>query len=150
MKQKILIYDDERQPEEFENKLKQALKKAEQDDGFAIETLCEGTLQGSMKVLQEKQRKFRNHEPCPDPTTEFDDTSIFIIDYDLLKSQEAKFLTGEIIAYVVRAFSECKLIVGLNQFGTNLFDLTLRGHPESFADLNLGIDQLDNPESLER
>ena len=33
----------------------------------------------------------------------------------------------------------------LNQFGENSFDLTLRGHPESFADLNLGSTQLHNP-----
>ena len=72
--------------------------------------------------------------------------AIFIIDYDLLKSQATKFLTGEIIAYIVRCFSKCKLIVGLNQYGHNSFDLTLRGHPESFADLNLGVDQLSNPD----
>jgi hypothetical protein len=147
VKQKILIYDDEeKQTERFASKLKQALEKVKQDQDFDIETLCEDTFQDSMEVLQEKQRKFRNNEPCPDPTLEFDDTSIFIIDYDLLKSQETKFLTGEIIAYVARAFSECKLIVGLNQYGHNPFDLTLRGHPESFADLNLGEDQLSNPD----
>ena len=83
---------------------------------------------------------------CSDETTEFDEAAIFIIDYDLLKSQATKFLTGEIIAYIVRCFSECKLIVGLNQYGHNSFDLTLRGHPESFADLNLGVDQLSNPD----
>ena len=45
-----------------------------------------------------------------------------------------------------RCFTNCKLIVGLNQFGDNSFDLTLRGHPDSFADLNLGADQLGNPD----
>ena len=55
----------------------------------------------------------------------------FIIDYDLLGSQAEKSptgsLTGEIIAYLVRCFSRCKLIIGLNQYGSNPFDLTLRG-----------------------
>ena len=96
--------------------------------------------------MQKKQEGLRNNGTYSDGTTEFDKAAIFIIDYDLLKSQSTKFLTGEIIAYIVRCFSECKLIVGLNQYGHNPFDLTLRGHPESFADLNLGEDQLGNPD----
>ena len=147
MKKKILIYDDEKeQTERFENKLKQVLKKVEQDKDFDIETLCEKAFQCSIKALQNRQVGFRNNKKCSDAGTKIDDASIFIIDYDLLKSQAAKFLTGEIIAYIVRGFSGCKLIVGLNQFGHNSFDLTLRGHPESFADLNLGVDQLGNPD----
>ena len=147
MKKKILIYDDEReQTKRFKNKLNQALKKAEKDQDFAIETLCEDALQCLIEKLQNKQDELRDNGTCSDETTEFDEASIFIIDYDLLKSQATKFLTGEIIAYIVRCFSECKLIVGLNQYGHNSFDLTLRGHPESFADLNLGVDQLSNPD----
>ena len=147
MKKKILIYDDEReQTKRFKNKLNQALKKAEKDQDFAIETLCEDALQCSIEKLQNKQDELRDNGTCSDETTEFDEASIFIIDYDLLKNQKVKFLTGEIITYIVRCFSECKLIIGLNQYGHNSFDLTLRGHPESFADLNLGEDQLGNPD----
>ena len=147
MKKKILIYDDEReQTKRFKNKLNQALKKAEKDQDFAIETLCEDALQCLIEKLQNKQDELRENGTCSDETTEFDEAAIFIIDYDLLKSQATKFLTGEIIAYIVRCFSECKLIVGLNQYGHNPFDLTLRGHPESFADLNLGEDHLGNPD----
>ena len=147
MKKKILIYDDEReQTKRFKNKLNQALKKAGQDQDFAIETLCDNDLQSSIEALQNRQDGFRNDKKCSNVDTKFDEASIFIIDYDLLKSQATKFLTGEIIAYIVRCFSECKLIIGLNQYGHNSFDLTLRGHPESFADLNLGEDQLGNPD----
>ena len=144
---KILIYDDEeKQTKRFENILKQVLKKVGQDQDFAIETLCDNDLQFSIEALQNRQDGFRNDKKCSNVDTKFDEASIFIIDYDLLNSQEAKFLTGEIIAYIVRCFSECKLIVGLNQYGRNSFNLTLRGHPESFADLNLGVDQLGNPD----
>ena len=147
MKKKILIYDDEdKQTERFKDKLDQALKKAGKDQDFTIETLCEDALQCSIETLQNKQDELRENGTCSDETTEFDEAAIFIIDYDLLKSQATKFLTGEIIAYIVRCFSECKLIVGLNQYGHNSFDLTLRGHPESFADLNLGETQLNNPD----
>ena len=147
MKKKILIYDDEpEQTKRFENKLNQTLKKAGKDQDFTIETLCEDALQCSIEKLQNKQEELRDNGTCSDETTEFDDASIFIIDYDLLKSKAGGLLTGEIIAYAVRCFSECRLIVGLNQYGHNTFDLTLRGHPESFADLNLGEDQLGNPD----
>ena len=145
MKKKILIYDDEeKQTERFENILRQTLKKAGRDRDFAIKILCEDGLQDSIEKLQIRQERFRRNERCSNEITVFDNTSIFIIDYDLLDNKKVKFLTGEVIAYIVRCFSDCKLIVGLNQFGRNPFDLTLRGHPESFADLNLGADQLGN------
>ena len=151
MKKKILIYDDEeKQTERFENTLKQVLKQVGQDQDFAIETLCDNDLQSSIEALQNRQDGFRNDKKCSNVDTKFDEASIFIIDYDLLNSQEVKFLTGEIIAYIVRCFSECKLIVGLNQFGRNSFDLTLRGHLESFADLNLGEVQLSNSDLWRR
>ena len=147
MKKKILIYDDElEQTERFKDKLEQGLKKARKNQDFVVETLCEDALQCLIEKLQNRQEELRDNGTCSKEATEFDKAAIFIIDYDLLKSQATKFLTGEIIAYIVRCFSECKLIVGLNQYGHNSFDLTLRGHPESFADLNLGVDQLSNPD----
>src|SRR5262249_39988350 len=54
------------------------------------------------------------------------------------------FITGENLAYLARCYSRCGLIVGLNQFGTNDFDLSLKGHPESCADLNVGGNQISN------
>ena len=144
---KILIYDDEKkQMERLENTLKQALKKVGQDQDFNIKTLCDDALQDAIEKLLSKQDGLRGNGKGSNETIEFDEAAIFIIDYDLLKSKVKGLLTGEIIAYVVRCFSECKLIVGLNQYGRNPFDLTLRGHPESFADLNLGADQLGNPD----
>ena len=146
MKEKILIYDDEKpQREAFKKKLVRGLQKAKLDDAFDVKTLGEDNLQISMEILRARQTGIRDNREFSDETTQFDDTSIFIIDYDLLKSTARGFFTGENLAYSVRCFSTCKLIVGLNQFGNNSFDLTLKGHPESFADLNLGADQLDNP-----
>ena len=145
MSQKILIYDDEnKQTERFEKKLQMALNKVNQDTDIDIELLSEDELKISINALRDRQAKFRNVKTASDKKTKFDDVSVFIIDYDLINSNAAGFLTGEIIAYVVRCFSDCKLIVSLNQYGHNSFDLTLRGHMESFADLNLGVDQLGN------
>ncbi len=82
---------------------------------------------------------------------EVDDADLLVLDYDLYElgnRRQAKArerVTGEEVAYLARCYSRCKTIVALNQFGENGFDLTLRGHPESFADLNIGSRQLGNP-----
>ena len=70
---------------------------------------------------------------------------MFVIEYNLLDAPAGKGLvTGERVSYLARCFSECAFIIGVNQFGENPFDLTLRGHLESYADLNVGSVQLDN------
>jgi hypothetical protein len=79
-------------------------------------------------------------DKCP-----LDDVDILIVDYDLLALKGAGVMTGENVAYLARSFSRCGFILGLNQYGVDPFDLTLKGHPDSFADLNIGSEQLDNP-----
>ena len=157
-KEKILIYDDDDgRTGDFKDKLRTGLKKAKKNENFEIISFCNDEFKKSIKALQHRQLKFRNNEEISlkdgpeDEGIKIDNASIFIIDYDLLSSQETEgeesltgSLTGEIIAYLARCFSKCKLIIGLNQYGSNPFDLTLRGHLESFADLNLGECQLNN------
>ena len=157
----ILIYDDEpERARDFEDKLEKGLDKADQSDNFDVVSLDTGEFQSAIKTLEQRRIDFRNGEidleNIPkDDEEEIDNASIFFIDYDLLDSREGEkkeeeelftgSLTGEIVAYLVRCFSKCQLIVGLNQYGNNPFDLTLRGDLDSFADLNLGDQQLDNP-----
>ena len=158
-KGKILIYDDDHERTgKFKGKLKKGLDKADQSDNFDVISLKDDEFQDAIEALQKRRIEFRKNkavclEGSPkDGGEKIDNASIFIIDYDLLcspKKEEKEFftgsLTGEIVAYLVRCFSRCKLIVGLNQYGNNPFDLTLRGDLDSFADLNLGEYQLDNP-----
>ena len=147
MKEKILIYDDDdQQTQRFKNTLEKALNKIGANENFEIKRLLQDEFKDSITTLRDQQVGLRDKGELSNKTTQFDGASICIIDYDLLKNEARQFLTGENLAYSVRCFSTCKLIVGLNQFGNNSFDLTLRGHPESFADLNLGEDQLDNPD----
>lgn len=76
----------------------------------------------------------------------FDKVDLLIVDYDLINAAHGKWITGEEIAYLARCYSSCKVIVAVNQFGSNPFDLNLTGHfPESFADINLGDKQVSNP-----
>ena len=155
----ILIYDDEQgRPGDFEEKLDKGLNRANQSDKFDIILLKDNDFQNAIKALEQRRIEFRENKKIDfkrnsnNSTEKIDNASIFIIDYDLLSSQEEKVeeelfigsLTGEIVAYLVRCFSKCQLIIGLNQYGSNPFDLTLRGDLDSFADVNLGGEQLDN------
>ena len=155
----ILIYDDEpKRAGKFKGELEKGLNEADQSRNFNVVSLTKGKFQNAIKALEQRRIEFRKGEidlenTPKDDAENIDNASIFIIDYDLLHSQEegeeAFFtgsLTGEIVAYLVRCFSSCKLIVGLNQYGSNPFDLTLRGDMDSFADLNLGEEQLNNPD----
>ena len=153
----ILIYDDEPERKgKFKGKLEKGLNEANQSENFKVDSLDGPEFQNAIKALERRRIEFRQGEidlenNLKGAAEEIDNASIFIIDYDLLRSQteEEEFfigsLTGEIVAYLVRCFSKCKLIVGLNQYGSNPFDLTLRGDLDSFADLNLGDQQLGNP-----
>ncbi len=74
----------------------------------------------------------------------FDDVDLLILDYNFIDLDDISGLTGQRLAYLARCYSACKFIVILNQFGMNRFDLTLRGHPETHADLHLGSAQISN------
>ena len=68
----------------------------------------------------------------------FDETDILVLDYDLLHIDENNARhTGEALARLARMFSNPHVIVVVNQFREAQFDLSLRGHFSSHADLNL-------------
>jgi hypothetical protein len=131
----ILIYDDE---ETFQSDLRDQLA--------FLETTCDIKTPGNeeflgwMEILANRQREFRETGTWSDERIFLDEVDIFVVDYDLFGA--TSFLTAEDVAYLVRCFSRCGLIVGVNQYGYNPFDLTLKGHPQSFADLNIGQEQL--------
>lgn len=137
---KILIYDDE---EWFAEALKESLTVVRDD--FNVKILSESTFGTLMRVLKNRrslEREFSHWRK----STLLDEASIFIISFDLIHNKVSPFLTGEEVAYLARCFSKCGLIIVVDQYGHNPFDLSLRGHPKSFADLNVGQDQLSNPD----
>ena len=73
----------------------------------------------------------------------FDSADILILDYDLLHIDEHNARhTGESLARLARMFTTAGVVVVVNQFGGAHFDLSLRGHLSSHADLNLDADLL--------
>jgi hypothetical protein len=100
----------------------------------------------ALKGLEQRRRDARNTQAKASSWQRniFDSASILIVDYDLLDFNKEDYITGESVAYLARCYSRCGLIIALNQFGDNSFDLTLRCNPNSYADLNLGSKQLEN------
>jgi hypothetical protein len=151
-KKKIFILDDEKG---FIERLKAQLDKVPTvKKAFEVVACVREEFVSNLLILEKRQRAIRDNVEIPKVRSQiFDAADILVVDYDLARLLEGIQLpvgvpTGERVAYLARCFSECGLIIALNQFnegGQPLFDLTLCGHPRSFADLNLGSKELDNP-----
>jgi hypothetical protein len=145
LREKILIYDDEVQLLATYSSRLQALSFLKKR--FEVEPITPNDFEKEMKALEGRRRAFRKKEDSW-PESLLDEASMLIVDYDLLESFNP-FVTGEGVSYLSRCFSKCGLIIGMNQYNRRgqptSFDLTLKGHPESFADLNICSEQLDNP-----
>jgi len=140
-KKRVVIFDDEDGPrQEWVNKLRAVPGFGEE---FEVKVVTNEEFGHALQILQDRRVAIRGKRELPIARTFFDETKILIVDYDLISLNE----TGEEVAYLARCFSECGLIVGVNQFAREgfTFDLTLQGHPESFADLNLLVDQIFEP-----
>ncbi len=149
-KKRIVIFDDEK---DFGESLKEALERIEEiGRGFEIDFEREA-LPAAIEALQKRLKSARARD-SNDVLDEFpdddagiiDDASILVIDYDLVDLDPS--LTSEGVAYLARCYSNCGTIVALNRYPPRVeqhFDLTLDGHPESFADLNIPSDSLGNP-----
>lgn len=136
------MYDEE---ERFREKLEESLRSLSVLRGeFEVTSMRERDFEDAMGSLQSRQIELRESGRWTDGSNSLDDAAILVIDYDLVRSKEDPFLTGEAVAYLARCFSRCGLIVAVNQYRYD-FDLALRGHPESFADLNVTDSQLGNP-----
>jgi hypothetical protein len=143
-KRQLLLLDD---AEEFRRDHLEHLKKNKVAAKlFELKEIDHTRFREALVALEARRAEARNPRFAGFTNKcEFDGAAVLIVDYDLLAIKETGFVTGENVAYLARCYSQCGLIIGLNQFGDNTFDLTLRGHPESFADLNIGSKHLHCP-----
>ena len=88
-----------------------------------------------------RKGRMAERQPCI-----FDDVDILVIDYDLLHVDEdnAQY-TGEGLGRLARMFTDCSVVVVLNQYPQAQFDLRLRGNLESHADLNVDAELVEAP-----
>lgn len=150
-RKKILICDDVRDTERRWQQRLEALPVMKELP-FEVDIVEPGDLLKSIRALENRRKEARTREdPAKeyptDEASELDQAGILVVDFDLLELEGSPSVSGEDVAYLARCYSSCGLIVALNQFerGRSTFDLKLRGHPETFADLNIGAPQLDNP-----
>jgi hypothetical protein len=141
----LLLDDDDRQREAWSEELSETVGFR---DHFEIHTVTASDFRASLGELEARRRDFRKAEAAiaSEGDNPFDTADLLLVDFDLLKLSDSDRETGENVAYLVRVYSGCSVIVGLNQFGDNPFDLTLRAGNHSWADLNIGSGQLGNPE----
>jgi len=145
-KRKIYVLDDDSTLEQGHAQRLESIEAVSR--GFEVIPMAsrEGSFKTALDCLEKRRKIARSQSSfVAQDECAFDDADILVIDYDLLDITPDSYLTGESIAYLARCYSRCGLIVGLNQFGSNSFDLTLMGHPDSYADLNIGSRHLDNP-----
>ena len=75
----------------------------------------------------------------------FDRADVLVLDYDLMLLDEFRTRhTGEGLARLARTFSTCDVVVVLNQFRGVHFDLGMRGHLWSYADMNIHGEMIGN------
>lgn len=141
---KIVICDDE--PERVSQWIAALQLVPDIGKSYEIGGLQDGALEEGVKELSHRRNAQRENRTIAENRGGIDDAAILIVDYDLPKLPElVGSLTGEWLAYLARSYSSCGIIVAMNQFKSdNPFDLTLRDHPDSFADLNIGSSQLGN------
>lgn len=146
MKKKILICDDSLQ---VGGVFKQKVDSVESiKDSFEPILASQEQLEQAVEALEARRLHAIEKKIFDFPDDEaiiIDDSAILIVDYALY-DLEAK-VTGERIAYLARCYSRCGIIVALNQFppyDDEYFDLTLCGHLESYADLNIPSNSLAN------
>ncbi len=147
MKKKILVFDDLKQTaQSWADKL--ASVPAVKSSFASPDVIGPDEFQDAILTLNNRRKAARKQKLDEySPITRIDQADVFLIDFDLLELNQITYITGEEVAYLVRCYSRCGLIIGINQFrkyGDNLFDLTLKGHPDSFADLNLTSTHLSN------
>jgi len=147
-KQVLICDDDQWTRQRWQRSLRDYFEQAEME--FKVYMLEPAGISKALDALEARRAQARSTgiaDKFPiDEAKKVDEADVFIIDFDLFQLEDPGYITGENLAYLSRCYSGCGLIIAVNQFeeGRNVFDLTLSGHLETFADLHLGDPQLFN------
>jgi hypothetical protein len=148
----VLVCDDEgSRATGIARRLRRRLEKSSE---FEIRSLSPADFMDAVAGLEERQLRARDtvdpsslDEHYSDSTLghPFDTADILFVDYDLVRLSSAGAESGERVSYLARCYSRCGNIIAYNQFSYHAsFDLTLRGHIRSFADVNISADVASN------
>ncbi len=134
---RALIVDDD---EGFCDKVKQAIEAA--SASVTVVPIRTEELNTGLRELHSRRDAARAGRSTTWDENVFDTADILFVDYDLVGLEEVSLANGEDLAYLARVFSRCGVILGLNQFGRNTFDLSMIRDGQSWADVNLGSEQV--------
>ncbi len=105
-------------------------------ESFDVDSIKEA--KEEVSTLLKRKLAVKTKENPFDHPTMFDELDILVVDYDLLHlDKDGNRTTGEGIARLARSYSKCGAIVVMNQFKGPQFDLGMRGHLDSHADINV-------------
>lgn len=139
----VLICDDE--PDRSRGWAKRLKESGVLPSEYNVEALPPAEILKGIDQLEARRAAAREGGDAIEVGTGlFDTADVLVLDFDLFGLDRRISITGEDVAYLARCYSSARVIVGLNQFGENPFDLTLVDHPDSYADLNIGGNQLWN------
>lgn len=144
-KKQILVIDDEKgQNEEWKKWLETAMGSWNDEYEVILEQL--DSVVTALNDLHQRRDSARKSQLLGGDKNLFDNIAILFVDYDLFDLDNKQDMTGELVAYLARCYSSCGLIVAVNQFekGSKIFDLSLSGHPDAFADFHLSPEDLKN------
>jgi hypothetical protein len=142
-KGRVVIFDDDDDRRQRWKKRLETVKAF--TASFKAECLRMSEFIEALKDLENRREESRTRRGGEHSDNPLDGVAVLLVDQELFPPSSDAHWTGERVAYLARCYSSCGYIVVLNQFGENPFDLSLRGSPESFADLNIGSGQIDNP-----
>ena len=143
MSYSVLVYDDD---PDLAAGWQEDISQVVTDEYDLLPILTKDEARHAAEELLSRRTASRNRESVKLEGCRFDKADILIIDYDLLHiAEDNAQYTGESIARLCRIFSDCGVVVVINQFPGMQFDLSLRGHIASHADLNIDGELLANP-----
>lgn len=139
---KVLVYDDD--PKIADRLASNVLAVCNNAHVTAVEG---EVFRNTIRQINDRRTAWRSgsNEDSPIELTNADDADIVVVDYDLLSYFSGGDITGSRVAYLFRCFTRCGLIVVLNEYGINVFDMNLRRRSLDFTDLHLGAIQIGNP-----
>ena len=138
----VLIYEDQSEvAKTCASKIRDVYNEA------SVEPVDTKDFQALLSLINRRRNAWRDGENEADMIERHDSDSadVIVVDYDLLQYSDTADTTGSRLAYLLRCFSECGFIIILNEFGRNVFDLSLGSPPEDFTDIHIGGEQIGNP-----
>ncbi len=98
-----------------------------------------------LKALLNRRHAFRQSGIANWTPNQIDEADVLIVDYDLTLIDSDARHTGEEVARLARMYSDCGYVIVMNQYPGIGFDLTLKGHLESYADVNIDASLAGSP-----